>query len=246
MFATFLSTLRQQYLGALALFIVLGGTSYAAATGSIDSRQIKNNSIRSKDIRNNQVDSKDVRNRSLLSKDFKPGQLPAGPAGPRGDTGPSGPRGGTGARGPAGPATASPVHWEERLVGSPGGEGGVPTGVPPVFFSKSGLTAHGGCEDPNPRVLGVAFTTSVPNSALQISGTRPDDPNAPDGNTAFHFVDAEFNPGEKHSVPAQPPFVATIVYTRPGGPEVVMTVSAFLKGPGTRCVISGWALHPPG
>lgn len=28
MFAKFLSHLRQQYLGALALFIVLGGTSY--------------------------------------------------------------------------------------------------------------------------------------------------------------------------------------------------------------------------
>jgi hypothetical protein len=81
---------RQQGIGLLALFVALGGTSYAVGAGSIDSREIKNNTIRSKDIRNNEVGSKDVRDRSLLAKDFKNGQLPAGPAGPagaRGDTG---------------------------------------------------------------------------------------------------------------------------------------------------------------
>lgn len=81
---------RQQGIGLLALFVALGGTSYAVTAGSIDSRDIKNNTIRSKDIRNNEVVSKDVRDRSLLAKDFKNGELPAGPAGPagaRGDTG---------------------------------------------------------------------------------------------------------------------------------------------------------------
>ncbi len=89
MFTKILSTLRQQYLGALALFIVLGGTSYAAATGSIGSREIKNNTILSKDIRSGQVRGGDIRsgavrtsdvgNGSLLSEDFRSGQLPAGP-----------------------------------------------------------------------------------------------------------------------------------------------------------------------
>jgi len=72
------------------LFIVLGGTSYAVATGSIDSREIKNSTVRSKDIRNNTVRSRDVRNSSLLAEDFAPGQLPAGP---KGETGPVGPPG---------------------------------------------------------------------------------------------------------------------------------------------------------
>src|SRR5215211_1687190 len=75
------------------LFIVLGGTSYAVATGSIDSREIKNNTVRSKDIRNNQVRSGDVRNQSLLATDFKAGQLPAGPRGPKGDNGDKGAKG---------------------------------------------------------------------------------------------------------------------------------------------------------
>ncbi len=75
----------------LALFLALGGTSYGVATGSIDSREIRNNTIRGKDIRNGTVGSADVRN--LVAGDFKPGQLPAGPKGDTGARGPVGPRG---------------------------------------------------------------------------------------------------------------------------------------------------------
>jgi hypothetical protein len=77
----------------IALFCSLGGVSYAVATGSIDSREIKNNTVRSKDIRNNDVRSRDVRNSSLLARDFRPGQLPAGPRGPQGPAGAGGPAG---------------------------------------------------------------------------------------------------------------------------------------------------------
>src|SRR5919205_527760 len=62
-----------------ALFVSLGGVSYGLATGSIGSREIRNNSIR----------SIDVRNRSLLARDFGIGQLPAGPPGEQGPRGPS-------------------------------------------------------------------------------------------------------------------------------------------------------------
>ena len=56
-------------LASLALFVALGGTSYAVATGSIDSREIKNSTIRSKDIRNGQVKSPDVQNGGIESRD---------------------------------------------------------------------------------------------------------------------------------------------------------------------------------
>ena len=78
---------KRHHVALLALFVAMGGTSYAAATGSIDSREIKNNSVRSKDIRTGGVGSSDVRNGSLLSRDFKSGQLPTGAPGP---TGPGG------------------------------------------------------------------------------------------------------------------------------------------------------------
>ena len=53
----------------LALFMSLGGVSYGLATGSIDSREIKNNTIRTQDLRNNQVRGRDVRNSSLGGAD---------------------------------------------------------------------------------------------------------------------------------------------------------------------------------
>ena len=95
-------------MAALSLFIVLGGTSYAVAAGSIDSREIKNGQVKRVDLGVDSVDSRKVRSGSLLANDFRVGQLPAGPPGPRGFVGPSGPqgaagpRGAQGARGPAG------------------------------------------------------------------------------------------------------------------------------------------------
>jgi hypothetical protein len=86
----------------VALFVALGGTSYAVAT--IGSAQVKNNSLTSSDIKNNTVGSTDVKNNSLLAKDFKAGQLVAGAPGAAGPTGPQGPKGDTGATGPQGPA----------------------------------------------------------------------------------------------------------------------------------------------
>jgi hypothetical protein len=58
-------------LSAIALFISLGGVSYGLASGTIGSREIKNNAVRSKDIRNSQVQGKDVRNGSLTGADAK-------------------------------------------------------------------------------------------------------------------------------------------------------------------------------
>jgi hypothetical protein len=71
-------------MATVAVFVALGGTSYAIATGSIGSREIKNNSVASKDLRNNGVRGRDVRNGSLLAADFKAGQLPAGERGLQG------------------------------------------------------------------------------------------------------------------------------------------------------------------
>ena len=117
-------------MAAISLFIVLGGTSFAFASGAIDSREIKNNTILSKDIRNNSVSGKDVRNKSLLAKDFKPGQLPAGAQGPKGDAGPRGPQG------------------EDGLPGTDGkdgqnGQNGV-LGYRPVSVDMAATTLSGG------------------------------------------------------------------------------------------------------
>jgi hypothetical protein len=85
-----LSTLRSRMsfanvVSVAALFVALGGTSYAAL------------SITGKNVKNSSLTTSDIKNRSLLSKDFKTGQLPRGTAGAtgatggKGDTGPTGP-----------------------------------------------------------------------------------------------------------------------------------------------------------
>lgn len=55
----------------LALFISLGGVSYGVATGSIDSREIKDNSIRANDLRANSVTASEIKRRSLDGTDIK-------------------------------------------------------------------------------------------------------------------------------------------------------------------------------
>jgi hypothetical protein len=51
----------------LALFLALGGVSYAAI--SVGSREIRNNSVRTQDVRNNQIRSRDIRNRTIVNRD---------------------------------------------------------------------------------------------------------------------------------------------------------------------------------
>lgn len=59
----------------LALFIALGGTSYAVATNSIGTKQIKNNSVRSSDVRNGSLSSRDVKRGSLGGRAVKESSL---------------------------------------------------------------------------------------------------------------------------------------------------------------------------
>jgi hypothetical protein len=78
----------------LALFVALGGSSYAAL-------KLPRASVGGKQLKKNSVTSPKVKDRSLLAKDFKPGQLPAAPQGGQGPQGPKGDQGADGATGSA-------------------------------------------------------------------------------------------------------------------------------------------------
>ena len=110
--------LRHNLIAVLALFVALGGTSYAAIA-------LPKNSVGTKQIRKSAVTTAKVKDGSLLRKDFKPGQLPAGPKGDTGARGPQGPTGETGATGgqgetgPRGPSNGhSSADNESKAVGS--------------------------------------------------------------------------------------------------------------------------------
>src|SRR5215210_7333795 len=82
-------------MATVAVFVALGGSSYAALT--ITGKNVKNSSLTGADIKNSSLTTSDVKNRSLLARDFKTGQLPAGP---KGDQGPKGDKGDRGDPGP--------------------------------------------------------------------------------------------------------------------------------------------------
>jgi hypothetical protein len=106
--------IRRHHIALLALFVALGGTSYAAVSlpkNSVGTGQLKADAVRSgkinkgavtrAKIRNGAVNSRKVKNGSLRAADFASGQLP------KGDTGAAGPAGPAGPQGPAGPAGLS-------------------------------------------------------------------------------------------------------------------------------------------
>ena len=87
----FLRSIRNQWIGALALFLVLtGGTALALTRNSVGAAQLKPNSVKASETAPDSVGSPEVTNGSLLGEDFATGQLPAGAQGPQGDPGPAG------------------------------------------------------------------------------------------------------------------------------------------------------------
>jgi hypothetical protein len=95
----------------LALFVALGGSSYAAI--QVTGKNVKNSSLTGRDVKNSSLTTSDVRNRSLLAQDFKAGQLPAAPQGLPGPTGAKGEKGDQGIQGERGPSEA----WAVELTG---------------------------------------------------------------------------------------------------------------------------------
>ena len=105
-------------IASIALFVALGGVSWAAVT-------LPANSVGKRQLKRSAVTSAKVANGSLTAKDFAAGQLPAGrqgatgaagergpsgsagPKGDRGETGSAGTKGEKGDRGDTGPAGAS-------------------------------------------------------------------------------------------------------------------------------------------
>ena len=77
-------------MATIAVFVALGGSSYAALSlsrNSVKSKHIAKGQVKRSDIGRNAVTSAKVANFSLLAEDFREGDLPPGP---KGDTGPQG------------------------------------------------------------------------------------------------------------------------------------------------------------
>ncbi len=89
----------RHHLALLALFVALGGTSYATVLNvpkaSVGTPELKRNAVKAAKIAPNAVRTAHVLNGSLLSDDFRAGQIPQGPKGEKGDKGDKGDSGAT-------------------------------------------------------------------------------------------------------------------------------------------------------
>jgi hypothetical protein len=159
-------------LATIAVFVALGGSSYAAAT----------------QIAKDSVSSKQVRDRSLLARDFKRGQLnagqvgppgpagPSGPAGPAGDAGPggsegdAGPAGPVGPPGPAGPAGPTGVKGASGVVGVLGFQ---------AQWSPLGLPGNNGNTIVKPLVCQTAAYTAGSGEVAVLAFSATASPTAP-------------------------------------------------------------------
>jgi collagen triple helix repeat protein len=107
-------------MATLALFVALGGSSYAALSlrrNSVGSREIASNAVHRSELANRSVGSGEVVNGSLLSEDFRiPPHGVKGSSGERGLTGPVGPRGVAGPRGADGPPGADGLAGATNAV----------------------------------------------------------------------------------------------------------------------------------
>jgi hypothetical protein len=95
--------LRSNLVAYLALFVALGGTSYAAAglpRNSVGSAQLKTSAVNSAKVKNGSLTTSDLSRAAIAAMNGTPG--PAGPAGSPGSTGPQGPTGPPGAKGDKG------------------------------------------------------------------------------------------------------------------------------------------------
>jgi hypothetical protein len=143
-------------MSTLALFVALGGTSYAALT--ITGANIRDGSITSRDIRDGTLRARDLRPRlRLVTKPAKPGPTgPQGPQGPQGENGPTGERGPQATEGVPGP------QGRQGEQGPRGETGPGVTGIAfrPYEYGVAGVTSYGLFEnfvgpDGGPGALGV-------------------------------------------------------------------------------------------
>ena len=147
----FLHHMRRHAVAYLAIFVAMGGTSYAAI-------KIPNNSVGNKQLKKNAVDATKVGDGKLTTIEFKAGQVPAGQKGPKGDQGDPGATGEPGVRG---------------LKGEQGDKGAPAPGGATVATLNSGTDAarRKPAGPPDAVVRSQQFTTTAASTTVIFRGS---------------------------------------------------------------------------
>jgi hypothetical protein len=119
--AAMFAHLRHNVIAYVALFVALGGTSYAAVRlkpGSVTSAALAKHAVTHTKLATNSVTSANVAARTLTSTDFKAGVLSSSGKGAKGDKGATGAAGAAGAPGPQGLPGGATVGARATMSGS--------------------------------------------------------------------------------------------------------------------------------
>ena len=208
----------------VALFASLGGVSYGFATGSIDSREVKNNSVLSKDLRNNDIRSIDIRNNEVRGRDIRNSTIRSADIGANQVKGPDVLESSLGIVPSANTANSASSLSSQAKIGYKA----VPNTGPQTLYDSGKFKLTASCGGPAQPT--VTASTTVANATLHSTGGA----GGPNDTSPFTgAVPLTTNTSEQRSV----------VYSEPGG-EVVTVSYAAVGGapygvPG--CVVNGLA-----
>jgi hypothetical protein len=208
----------------VALFVSLGGVSYGFATGSIDSREVKDNSLRSRDLRNNDVRSIDIRNNEIRGRDIRNSTIRTEDIGANQVKGPDVLESSLGEVPKASVATSATSLSSQAKISS---QQAPSTGAQTIYDSGNfKLTAScGGAAQPT-----VTASTTVANATLHSTG------GAGGANDTSPFtVDVQLTAATSEQ--------RSVVYSEPGGQVVTVTYAAVGGAPygAPGCVVKGLA-----
>jgi hypothetical protein len=190
----------------IALFVSLSGVAYGVATGSIDSREIKNNTVRSRDLRNNDIRTKDVRNNEVRGLDIRNSTVQGRDVALNTLTGDDVNESRLGKVPSATNADAAATAATATSAGNASTVGGLAVRK---FFAKqpAGTSAteilrgdafivRAGCSAAGDPVLQIDGLPGAPPTNLAVQGVD----GAAMAAAAFHLSDAVLSPGDNHSL----------------------------------------------
>ena len=230
-------------IACISLFVALGGVGYAAATGSIDGREIKNNSVASKDIRNNSVAGGDVRTSTLRGSDVRANTL----------TGSDISESSLGKVPSAGQADNAATAGSATTASTAGSVGGLvlrkinyradPVSASQPILDVGGLVLNAACAAGN--TLSVTARTTSQNSSIYATASSLDNSTDGDGDRADDLEGGGFDTATTFDAlvggDANPNLV-TLVYHSEAGTQVTANFVADRASSGAGCVVHGSAI----
>jgi len=174
-------------MATIAVFIALGGTSFAVTQlprNSVGSTQIRTNSVGPSELRKGAVRSSDVKDRSVAVRDISLGARDAlrGHRGPIGPQGPAGPKAAT-----LSAAVLARGEYERSVGTSTPGPGHPETGVYQVAFDRdlSGCYVAATVSTTRRNAVGGEIVTEIANTFVHV---RTSESNGTAADLPFHLL----------------------------------------------------------